>query len=180
MAGIYITFKSTVNVGDIVEFGDHMGPVKSIGLRAVKIDTFQGQEVVIPNRLIFEDIYKHYTVNKVRRIDLNVGISYGEDLQKVEDITLQAIKKIDYLMNTKPIDLYFLEFGDSSINFVIRYWVNFQKQTDYLQALSDGIKNIKSAYDANDITIPFPIRSLDFGIKGGKTLTEVMPGEKNK
>lgn len=178
LAGIYITFKSTVNVGDIVEFDDHMGTVKSIGLRAVKIDTFQGQEVVIPNRLIFEDIYKHYTVNSVRRIDLNVGISYGEDLQKVEDVTLKAIKKIDYLIKSKPIDLYFLEFGDSSINFVIRYWVNFHKQTDYLRALSDGVKNIKSAYDANDITIPFPIRTLDFGIKGGKTLTEVMPGKK--
>ncbi len=175
LSGIYITFKSTVNIGDIVAFGDHMGTVSSIGLRAVKIDTFQGQEVVIPNRLIFEDIYKHYTINGIRRIDLNVGVSYGDDLQKVEEITLNAIKKIDYLLKSKPIDLYFLEFGDSSINFVVRYWVNFNKQTDYLKALSDGVKNIKSAYDANDITIPFPIRTLDFGIKGGKTLTESFP-----
>jgi len=175
LSGIYITFKSTVNIGDIVAFGKHMGTVSSIGLRAVKIDTFQGQEVVIPNRLIFEDIYKHYTINGIRRIDLNVGVSYGDDLQKVEEITLNAIKKIDYLLKSKPIDLYFLEFGDSSINFVVRYWVNFNKQTDYLKALSDGVKNIKSAYDANDITIPFPIRTLDFGIKGGKTLTESFP-----
>ncbi len=175
LSGIYITFKSTVNIGDIVAFGEHMGTVSSIGLRAVKIDTFQGQEVVIPNRLIFEDIYKHYTINGIRRIDLNVGVSYGDDLQKVEEITLNAIKKIDYLLKSKPIDLYFLEFGDSSINFVVRYWVNFNKQTDYLKALSDGVKNIKSAYDANDITIPFPIRTLDFGIKGGKTLTESFP-----
>lgn len=175
LSGIYITFKSTVNIGDIVEFGDHMGTVSSIGLRAVKIDTFQGQEVVIPNRLIFEDIYKHYTINGIRRIDLNVGVSYGDNLQKVEEITLNAIKKIDYLLQSKPIDLYFLEFGDSSINFVVRYWVNFNKQTDYLKAVSDGVKNIKSAYDANDITIPFPIRTLDFGIKGGKTLTESFP-----
>lgn len=175
LSGIYITFKSTVNIGDIMEFDNHMGTVNSIGLRAVKINTFQGQEVVIPNRLIFEDIYIHYTVNHVRRIDLNVGVSYGEDLQKVEETTLNAINKIDYLLKSKPIDLYYLEFGDSSINFVVRYWINFQKQTDYLKALSDGIKNIKSAYDANNITIPFPIRTLDFGIKGGKTLTEVLP-----
>lgn len=175
LSGIYITFKSTVNIGDIVEFGDHMGTVSSIGLRAVKIDTFQGQEVVIPNRLIFEDIYKHYTINGIRRIDLNVGVSYGDDLQKVEEITLNAIRQIDYLLQSKPVDLYFLEFGDSSINFVVRYWVNFNKQTDYLKAVSDGVKNIKSAYDANDITIPFPIRTLNFGIKGGKTLTESFP-----
>ncbi|QGY42308.1 mechanosensitive ion channel [Maribellus comscasis] len=175
LSGIYIAIKSTVNVGDIVEFGDYYGTVSSIGLRAVKIRTFQGQEVVIPNRLIFEDVYTHFTVYKERRIDLNVGVSYGEDLQHVEDITLSAIKSISYLKKNKPVDLYYQEFGDSSINFVVRYWVIFEKQTDYLRALSEGIKRIKSAYDKNDITIPFPIRTLDFGIKGGKTLSDVFP-----
>ncbi len=179
LSGIYIAIKSTVNVGDIMKFSDHYGTVKSIGLRAVKIQTFQGQEVVIPNRLIFEDIYTHYTISHERRIDLNVGISYGEDLQRVEDLTLEAIKSIDYLKKNKPIDLYYQEFGDSSINFVIRYWVRFENQTDYLRALSDGIKRIKSTYDKNDITIPFPIRTLDFGIKGGKTLDQVFPHKTN-
>lgn len=173
LSGIYITLKSTVNVGDICEFGDHYGTVSSIGLRVLKMKTFQGQEIVIPNRLIFEDVYIHYTIYHQRRIDLNVGVSYGDDLQKVEDVTLSAIKKIDYLRKDKPIDLYYQKFGDSSINFVVRYWVDFNRQTDYLRALSDGIKRIKAAYDANNITIPFPIRTLDFGIKGGKTLDEV-------
>ena len=173
LSGIYITLKSTVNIGDICKFGDHYGTVNSIGLRAVKMRTFQGQEVVIPNRLIFEDIYVHFTIYKERRVDLSVGVSYGDDLQKVEDVTLAAVKSIDYLKKNKPIDLYYQEFGDSSINFVIRYWVDFNKQTDYLRALSDGIKRIKRAYDENNITIPFPIRTLDFGIKGGKTLGEV-------
>lgn len=173
LSGIYITLKSTVNIGDICKFGDHYGTVNSIGLRAVKMQTFQGQEVVIPNRLIFEDIYVHFTIYKERRIDLGVGVSYGDDLQKVEDVTLAAINSIDYLKIDKPVDLYYQEFGDSSINFVIRYWVDFNRQTDYLRALSDGIKRIKAAYDKNDITIPFPIRTLDFGIKGGKTLGEV-------
>ena len=166
LSGIYITLKSTVNVGNIIEFGDHYGTIESIGLRAIKMKTFQGQEVVIPNRLIFEDVYIHYTVYGERRIDLNVGISYGEDLQHVEDITLAAINSIDYLKKDKPVDFYYQEFGDSSINFIIGYWVDFEKQTDYLNALHDGVKKIKTAYDENGITIPFPIRTLDFGIKG--------------
>ncbi|MFW5758441.1 MAG: mechanosensitive ion channel family protein [Bacteroidota bacterium] len=173
LSGIYITLKSTVNIGNIIQFGDHYGTVEEIGLRAIRMRTFQGQEVVIPNRFIFEDIYIHYTVYGERRIDLNVGISYGEDLQFVEDVTLAAVKSIGYLKKDKPVDLYYQEFGDSSINFIIRYWVKFKKQTDYLQALHDGIKKIKAAYDDNNITIPFPIRTLDFGIKGGKTLDEV-------
>ncbi len=173
LSGIYITLKSTVNVGNIIKFGDHYGTVQAIGLRAIKMRTFQGQEVVIPNRKIFEDVYIHFTVYGERRIDLNVGVSYGDDLQKVEDLTLQAIKSIDFLMKDKPVDLYYQEFGNSSINFVVRYWVKFEKQTDYLRALHEGIKRIKSTYDENDITIPFPIRTLDFGIKGGKTLSEM-------
>lgn len=173
LSGIYITLKSTVNVGNIIKFRDYYGTVREIGLRAIKMRTFQGQEVVIPNRLIFEDIYIHYTVYGERRIDLNVGVSYGDDLQHVEDVTLAAVNSIDYLMKDKPVDLYYQEFGSSSINFIVRYWVSFNSQTDYLKALHDGIKKIKAAYDENDITIPFPIRTLDFGIKGGKTLDEV-------
>ncbi|HKJ78383.1 MAG TPA: mechanosensitive ion channel family protein [Prolixibacteraceae bacterium] len=173
LSGIYITLKSTVNVDNIIKFGDYFGKVEEIGLRAIKMRTFQGQQVVIPNRLIFEDVYIHYTIYGERRIDLEVGVSYGDDLQKVEDIALEAIKSIDYLKKGKPVDLYYQGFGDSSINFTVRYWVEYGQHTDYLKAQHDGIKKIKAAFDSNDITIPFPIRTLDFGIKGGKTLDEV-------
>lgn len=150
------------------------GTVKEIGLRATIIYDPKGQDVVIPNRLIFQNLYKHYTINGNRRIDLECGISYGDDLDKVEEISIASIKKIPYLQAGKSVEFFYQEFGDSSINFVVRYWVNFKRQPDYLQAQSDGIKNLKKAYDQNGITIPFPIRTLDFGIKGGERLSEVL------
>ncbi len=165
--------KSPVNEGDIIEYEDYYGVVKNIDLRATTITSMQGQDVVIPNRLIVEQTYVHYTSNKTRRIDLSIGISYGDDLEKAEKITLAAIRSIDYLLPSKDVDLFYEEFGDSSINFVVRYWIAFNKETDYLKALSDGIKKIKKAYDENDITITFPIRTLDFGMKGGKTLSDM-------
>jgi small-conductance mechanosensitive channel len=65
----------------------------------------------------------------------------------------------------------------------VRYWVDFKKQPDYLAALSDGIMRIKKAYDENNIMIPFPIRTLDFGIKGGEKLNEqlqnILPKQSN-
>ena len=134
----------------------------------------QGQDVVIPNRLIMEKEYTHYTINRHRRIDLSVGISYGDDLEKAEKITLGAIKQVKELKSNKPVDLFYNEFGNSSINFMVRYWVNFNKETDYLGALSQGIKNIKKAYDENNITITFPIRTIDFGMKVGKTLADMI------
>ena len=174
LSGIYMAIKSPINPGDLISYEDIYGRVKEIGLRATTITSLQGQDIIVPNRLLVENIYTHYTINRSRRIDLKIGISYGDDLDKTEKVTLEAIRKIDYILKTKPVDLYFTEFGDSSIDLTVRYWVNFRKETDYLKAVSDGIKNIKHAYDENDITITFPIRTLDFGIKGGKTLADML------
>jgi len=174
ISGIYMAIKSPINEGDLISYEEDYGIIKSIGLRATKLTTLQGQVVVIPNRLLMENRFTHYSINKERRIDLSVGISYGDDLEKAEKITIEAIQSIGYLKEGKTVDLYYTAFGSSSIDFVVRYWVNFNKETDYLRAVSDGIKTIKKAYDEHDITITFPIRTLDFGIKGGKTLTEML------
>jgi small-conductance mechanosensitive channel len=176
IAGIYLVIKSPINVGDIIDYQGEMGAVKEIGLRSSTINTFQGQDVIIPNRLIMQEKYTHYSINGERRIDLDVGISYGDDLDKVEKVTLEAISSISYLKNGKPVDLYFKEFGDSAIIFSVRYWINYQQDDylRYLRAQSQGIKNIKKAFDQNNITITFPIRTIDFGIKGGKSLAETI------
>lgn len=173
IAGVIMAVKSPINIGDIIETNDIFGTVTRIGLRSTGIYVPQGQSVEIPNRLIFEKPFTHYTINNDRRIDLECGISYGDDLEKVEKITLEAIKKIEGLKKGKPVQFFFTEFGDSSINFVIRYWVFYSRQPDYLDARHEGIKNLKKAFDENDITIPFPIRTLDFGIKGGEKLSEM-------
>jgi small conductance mechanosensitive channel len=153
-----------------------MGIVKHIGLRSSTLKSFQGQDVIIPNRMIMQEKYTHYSINRERRIDLDVGVSYGDDLEKVEKVTLQAVKQISFLMEDKPVDFYFKEFGDSAIIFTVRYWVEYDPSDylRYLRALSQGIKNIKKAFDANDITITFPIRTIDFGIKGGKSLSDMI------
>lgn len=175
IAGIYLAIKSPINVGDIIDYQGESGAVKEIGMRSSTIKTFQGQDVIIPNRLIMQEKYTHYSINSERRIDLDVGISYGDDLDKVEKVALEAINKIAYLQEEKPVDLYYKEFGDSAIIFTVRYWVkyNIDDYLRYLRAQSQGIKNIKKAFDKNDITITFPIRTIDFGIKGGKTLADM-------
>ena len=173
-AGIYLAVRSPINEGDLIEYDENFGIVKRISMRATTLQTLQGQDVVIPNKFIMDNAFTHYTINGIRRVDLQVGVSYGDDLDKVERITKEAIEAIDYRLEAKPVDFYYQEFGSSSINYVIRYWINFKRQPDYLRAVSDGIKLIKKAYDANDIMITFPIRTLDFGIKGGETLKDML------
>lgn len=172
ISGIIIATQKPFRVGDLVETNDHYGTVRTIHLRMTEIQTLTGQIVYIPNKEILLQTLVDYSTLQKRRVDIHVGVSYGDKLEKVEKVTLEAIDNLEQIDDGSPVDLYYQEFGDSSINFVVRFWINFQRETDFLQAQSEAIKAIKAAYDKNNITIPFPIRTLDFGIKGGSTLSE--------
>lgn len=175
MSGIFISFRKPIKVGDVVEIKDYMGKVIEVNLRDTVIRTFGGQTVIIPNKDVFQNPIENYSHLGKRRFDLSVGVSYGDDLDKVKEITLAAVQDIQEL-SKKPGDettMFFEEFGDSSINFTIRMWISNPEQLTYKKVGSEAIMKIKKAYDDNDIMIPFPIRTLDFGIKGGEKLSEM-------
>lgn len=174
IAGIIIAMREPYRLGDIVEIQTYMGVVSEINLRTTHLTTFDELEVIIPNKTMFTEPFTNYTSTPSRRMDLNVGISYAENLQNAEDITLDAVSTIEGRDMDRAPELYYKEFGDSSINFEVRVWVKYPNNGAFLKARHEAVKNIKSAYDANSITIPFPIRTLDFGIKGGKALKEML------
>lgn len=180
IAGIALVFRKNYpfKVGDIVETNDCMGTVETINLRDSMIRTFQGQSIFIPNKLIFEKTVNNYSLLGKRRIDLYVGVSYGDNLEKVKKTALEAIETIQARLQDMPVQIYFEEFGSSSINFQVRFWIPFHKQTDYLEARSEAVMAIKKHFDEKNITIPFPIRTLDFGIKGGTPLSEMLGTER--
>lgn len=175
VSGILIAFRKPYKIGDIVEVDNYFGRVTKIDLRTTSITTFQGLEVLIPNKFMFTKPFINFTTTPDRRIDLNIGVSYGDDLEKVENITAEALQGIEQRIPDRDIEIYLNEFGDSSINLTARMWVHYPENQSYLKARHTAIKNIKKAYDENGITIPFPIRTLDFGIKGGKPLNECLP-----
>ena len=172
ISGIIIAATRPLRIFDLVETNGYMGVVEEIDLRIVKLKTYDGQDVFIPSKEILEQPLKNYGTTPSRRLMLSVGVSYGENLERVREITLSAIEHLSCLMpQRKPVFSY-SGFDDSAISFELHVWLGTSDQTDYLLARSEVIIAIKKAYDANDITIPFPIRTLDFGIKGGKQLSE--------
>ncbi|MFC6269015.1 mechanosensitive ion channel family protein [Frigoriflavimonas asaccharolytica] len=173
MSGIFISFRKPLKVGDIVKLKDYMGKVISINLRDTVLQTFEGQTIIIPNKEVYQNAIDNYSYINKRRLDLSVGVSYGDDLAKVQQITLDAVKDIAERSQEDDVTVFFVEFGDSSINLSVRIWLNTPEQSVYVKVRSEAIMKIKIAYDANDIMIPFPIRTLDFGIKGGTTMTEM-------
>ncbi len=167
MSGVLISIRRPLSEGDVVKIKDYMGKVEEINLRDTIIRTFQGQMVIVPNKDVFQNPIENYSMLGKRRFDLNVGVSYGDDLEKVRTVTLKAVQGLPGLCPDDQTTFFFREFGDSSINFVLRLWVDSPEQPAYLQVGSEAIVRIKKAFDEHDIMIPFPIRTLDFGIKGG-------------
>ena len=174
IAGILLSIRRPFVEGDLIETSDYMGTVVEVNLRSTRIRTFQGQIAIIPNSNVFQNPVENYSTGH-RRVDLSCGVAYGDDLEHAHTIALDAINGLDFVDADRPVDLYFNEFGDSSVNFVLRYWIAFRGQADFLTAQSEGIIALKKAFDEAGITIPFPIRTLDFGVVGGERLDEVLP-----
>ncbi len=112
---------------------------------------------------MFTKSFINYTGTPKRRIDLSVGVSYTDDLELVEQISKEAIHKTEGVAENHDVEVYFLEFGASSINLVIRFLRNYANGTRFFHTRSKAIINIKKAYDESGISIPFPIRTLQIG-----------------
>ena len=173
ISGVILAFRRPFKLGDIIAVNDIMGKVSQTDLRVTVLETFQGQQVYIPNSDVLQGSIYNFSILEKRRIDLAVGVSYAEDLEKVEDVVLSTIKNLEGVIDKDQIGFDYSEFDSSSINFNIRFWVEYPGEPGYLNMKNKAIKAIKSAFDEQDITIPFPIRTLDFGIKGGQKLSQM-------
>ena len=161
ISGTFITLQRPIQVGDVVETNGFTGKVKSINLRSVIMENFSGQEIEIPSKDIFQKPITNFSKSGQRRIQVDCGIAYTDDLDKVQRLALEAVNSHEFISDFKPAELHFTEFGDSSINFLIWFWLK-QEVAGPPLAKSEVIKAIKKTFDANDITIPFPIRTLEF------------------
>ncbi|WP_339865469.1 mechanosensitive ion channel [uncultured Algoriphagus sp.] len=178
ISGVYITFNQPYKIGDIIHTHDgHEGAVIDINLRVTKIRTYNGPIVYVPNRYLFQECFTNLNEIGKRRVQIECGISYGEDLEHVEKIALESARNVSSRLESEEPSLFWTGFGDSSINFTLNIWCRFnERNLDFIPVRNEAIISLKKAFDANDIMIPFPIRTLDFGIKGGTQLNKELTG----
>jgi small conductance mechanosensitive channel len=162
-SGVLLSFLPQLQLGDWVETNGFAGFVEDINLRSVILKESDNNYVVIPNSKIVDVPFKNFSRTKRSRVSINCGVGYEDDLEKVQNLTLKTLNELFVQTEGENIEFYYKEFGDSSINFVVRFWTDVSKQKDVLVAQSKAVMAIKKAFDANDINIPFPIRTLDFG-----------------
>ncbi|HET9226778.1 MAG TPA: mechanosensitive ion channel family protein [Thermoanaerobaculia bacterium] len=161
MAGIYLSVRRPFRRGHLIKAQDYFGIVQEVNLRWTEILTQQGQLVLIPNRQVFENPIMNYTSRGTRRVDISLGVSYSDDLEKARRVAIEAVSAVPGRLPDRDVELFYEELAKSSVDFTVRFWIPFEAQKDYLAARSDAIIRIKQAFDANGVTIPFPTRTLD-------------------
>ncbi len=174
MSGVILSMRQPFRIGDVIETNGYYGKVEKLNLRSTLLNTPQGQTIYIPNKSVYGNPLENFTDNGRRRVDLACGVSYGDDLEKAKKVALEAVEGLECVDDSREVELYFNEFGNSSINFHLRFWIDFHSPWQFASAQSEAIMNIKKAFDDHDIMIPFPIRTLDFGIRGGEKLNTMI------
>ena len=172
ISGVGLSVKHPFSPGDIIETNSITGIAESIDLRTTTLRTFDGKRVRIPNKKIYEEVLINHSDTELRRAEVTCGVSYDEDLEQVAALVCASLEDIEDRDASRPPEVYFTNFGGSSIDFRARVWFDYHKQRDLLVVQDSIIRKIKAAFDSNDIAIPFPIRTIDFGIKGGTTLRD--------
>ncbi|WP_178985289.1 mechanosensitive ion channel family protein [Winogradskyella helgolandensis] len=165
-AGLILSFRKKIQIGHWVETTGFSGEVMDINLKDFTLKEADNNIVIIPNKTILDNPLKNYSLTTKMRIFIECGVGYESDLEKVMQLTKDVIaNNFEQVKSAEDVEFYYTEFGDSSINYLCRFWIDAESMLEKLRAKTTAIIEIKKAYDKEGINIPFPIRTLQFDNK---------------
>ncbi|MCG6901382.1 MAG: mechanosensitive ion channel [Rhodobacter sp.] len=160
VSGVIILLDKSIKPGDVISLGETFGWINSLTARYVSITTRDGKEYLIPNEdLITGQVVNWSHSNDFVRLDIYFGTAYGDDPHLVRQISIEAAKAVNRVLNHKPPVCHIVGFGDNSIDYILRFWIRDP---------TDGLTNIRGnvylalwdAFQENGISIPFPQREV--------------------
>ena len=161
LSGILLLISEPFRIGDQIVSGDYEGTVEDIKIRATTIKTYDGRQVVIPNSDLYTSALTVNTAYKQRRLQVAVGIGYEDDIEAAKAEILQALDKVESVSKKAQPSVIATGFGDSTIDLMVRWFIEDGTQANKVTSIHQVIVEIKSALDAADVNIPFPIRTID-------------------
>jgi small-conductance mechanosensitive channel len=159
VSGLILLFERPIHVGDTVEVGGLVGIVRRIGARSSTVVTYQGAEVIVPNSNLLSNQVINWTLSsQLRRVDVQLSVAYGTDPERVIKLLVGIAESHPGVMVERPPGAFFMGFGESALNFELRFWCDrqdtwFQLQSDVTVAIAKGLREA-------GIEIPFPQRDL--------------------
>lgn len=161
LAGILIMLRKKVNIGDVIECEAVEGRVEQITLRDTYLRHLSNELVLVPNAYLFKNPLKILTDEALRRHEVEVGVAYDVDLDKAAAIIADAVSGIDIVDTQRPVEVFAKEFGDNSVNFLVRWWAGSTPVQAHASR-DKVVRAIKRALDDAGMEIPFPQRTLWF------------------
>lgn len=163
-AGVLIVLFRPYRVGDFVEAAGISGVVEQVQILTTIMRTGDNKQIIVPNSQIMGSIITNYSANDTRRVDMTVGVSYEDDLDKVR-ATLQELIDTDARILKEPEPLIAVSaLADSSVNFAVRPWV---RTGDYWGVMFDLTEAVKKRFDEEGISFPFPQQDVHLYNKDG-------------
>ncbi|MFP3920916.1 MAG: mechanosensitive ion channel family protein [Dichotomicrobium sp.] len=167
-AGLMLLILRPFQVGDWIEAAGKSGTAQEIGLFMTKLEDFEGLFVAVPNSKIWADTIVNHSCNPRRRLVLDAGISYGDDIDRAREVLRQMVESDKRILRRPDPPVVLVSgYGDSAINLQIRAWT---KTGDYWPVHFDMTRAIKYALDEARITIPFPHRQVIVSADGQDAL----------
>ncbi len=164
ISGLFLLGERPFSVGDVIQIGGTTGEVLSIDLLAIHLRTFDNIFVRIPNETVIKSEVRTLSRFPIRRYDLKLGVAYKEDLDRVRAVLLDVADKNVLCLDEPPPIVIFQGFGDSSIDLQFSVWA---ARANYLDLRNEISSAVKARFDAEDIEIPFPHRTLYAGSATG-------------
>lgn len=161
LAGILLLLNQPFRVSDQIIVGNYEGTVETIDIRSTKIRNYQGESVLIPNSVVFTSPIEVLTENACRRSDLSIGLDYNTPLPQARQLLQETTQGVNGVLADPAVEVDIVGFGDSSIDFAVRYWTRPPKAI-VRRTQTQVILALKAACDRADLNIPYPIRTLYF------------------
>jgi len=162
ISGIILLFEKSVEIGDIIEIdgGNIYGTVKHFGGRYTLIECMDGKEIMIPNEDFIIGKVTNWTYSNNRaRIEINLGVAYGSDLENVKEVMMNCAKENPRCLNYPEIECYVTEFGDFSIKFTLYFWIS-DIVGGRMAPKGEVLMNIWKKFEESNIKIPLPQREV--------------------
>lgn len=160
VSGLILQFERPIHIGDVLELeAGAAGTVTRIGIRSSTILTAQGAEIIVPNSNFISNRVTNWTLTEAqRRVDVPIGVAYGTELKLVMDLLYEAAALHPDVLTQPPPVAYFKQFGESSLDFELQFWV--MMQSNWFRVRSEVLSSVLQALDKAGVEIPFPQRDL--------------------
>jgi small-conductance mechanosensitive channel len=172
ISGIFLMVERPFKVGDVIEVSGTRGEVIVIDLMSVKLRTFDNLLVRIPNETMLKANLTNFTHFEIRRYDLQVGVAYKEDLDRVRSVLLAVADKNPLCLRDPKPTILFIGFGESSVDLQYSVWA---KRDSFLELRNSISEEVKRAFDDAGIEIPYPHRSLYAGTATAPMSLRIVP-----